>query len=80
LHVERMGRGYAWLDTGTTDSLLEASQFVGTLERRQGLKVSCPEEIALRLGYVTARELEPWLARLGTGPYTNYVRRVVASL
>jgi glucose-1-phosphate thymidylyltransferase len=80
LHVERMGRGYAWLDTGTTDSLLEASQFVGTLERRQGLKVSCPEEIALRLGYVTARELEPWLARLGNGPYTNYVRRVVASL
>jgi glucose-1-phosphate thymidylyltransferase len=80
MHVERMGRGYAWLDTGTTDSLLEASEFVAMLERRQGLKISCPEEIALRLGYVTPRELEPWLAELGKGGYADYVRRVAESL
>ncbi len=80
MHVERMGRGYAWLDTGTTESLLEASEFVGMLERRQGLKIGCPEEIALRLGYVTARELEPWLAELGNGTYADYVRRVAESL
>jgi glucose-1-phosphate thymidylyltransferase len=80
LHVERMGRGYAWLDTGTTDSLLEASEFVSTLERRQGLKISCPEEIALRLGLVTPRELESWLGELGNNAYADYVRRVAASL
>jgi glucose-1-phosphate thymidylyltransferase len=80
LHVERMGRGYAWLDTGTTDSLLEASEFVSTLERRQGLKISCPEEIALRLGFVTPRELDPWLGELGNNAYADYVRRVAASL
>ena len=75
-----MGRGYAWLDTGTTDSLLEAAEFVATLERRQGLKVACPEEIALRMGFVTPKDMEPWLATLGKGPYADYVRRVVASL
>jgi len=76
LRVERMGRGIAWLDTGTSDSLLEASEFVAMLERRQGLKVCCPEEIALRLGYVTLAELEPWLAKLGKSGYGDYVRRV----
>jgi len=76
MHVERMGRGYAWLDTGTTDSLLEASEYVAMLERRQGLKICCPEEIALRLGYVTPRELAPWLAELGKGAYADYVRWV----
>jgi len=80
LHVERMGRGYAWLDMGTVDSLLEASEFVSTLERRQGLKIGCPEEIALRLGYITIDEVEPWLAELGRGGYADYVRRVAASL
>jgi glucose-1-phosphate thymidylyltransferase len=80
IHVERMGRGYAWLDTGTTDSLLEASEYVAMLERRQGLKICCPEEIALRLGYVTAREMEPWLAELGAGSYVSYVRGVAKSL
>jgi glucose-1-phosphate thymidylyltransferase len=80
LNVERMGRGYAWLDTGTTDSLLEASEFVAMLERRQGLKISCPEEIALRLKYVTPGEMEPWLRELGKGSYADYVRRVVGSL
>ena len=80
MHVERMGRGYAWLDTGTTDSLLEASEYVAMLERRQCLKICCPEEIALRLGYVTPRELQPWLAELGKGAYADYVRRVAESL
>jgi glucose-1-phosphate thymidylyltransferase len=54
LHVEQMGRGYAWLDTGTTDSLLGASEFVAVLERRQGVKICCPEEIALRSGFIRA--------------------------
>src|SRR5262249_27364591 len=80
LHVERMGRGYAWLDMGTMDSLLEASEFVSTLERRQGLKIGCPEEIALRFGHVTLDEMEPWLAELGNGSYADYVRGVAASL
>jgi glucose-1-phosphate thymidylyltransferase len=80
LHVERMGRGYAWLDMGTMDSLLEASEFVSTLERRQGLKIGCPEEIALRLGYVTIDDIAPWLSEMGNGGYADYVRRVAASL
>jgi glucose-1-phosphate thymidylyltransferase len=80
LHVERLGRGYAWLDTGTIDSLLEASEFVAMLERRQGLKISCPEEIALRLGLVTPKELQPWLAELGKGSYADYVRQIAESL
>jgi glucose-1-phosphate thymidylyltransferase len=80
LQVERMGRGYAWFDTGTTDSLLEASEFVAMLERRQGLKICCPEEIALRLGYVTPGDLKPWLAELGRGPYAEYIRKVMESL
>jgi glucose-1-phosphate thymidylyltransferase len=80
LYVERMGRGYAWLDTGTMDSLLEASEFVATLERRQGLKIGCPEEIALRLGYVSIDAMEPWLSTLGKSGYASYVRRVSASL
>jgi len=80
LQVERMGRGYAWLDMGTMDSLLEASEFVSTIERRTGLKIGCPEEIALRLGYVSIGEIEPWLAELGSSGYADYVRRVAASL
>ena len=80
LHVERMGRGFAWLDTGTFDSLTEASDFVATLERRQGLKIACPEEIALRLGFTTLDAMEPWLARLGKSTYASYVRRIGASL
>jgi glucose-1-phosphate thymidylyltransferase len=80
LHVERMGRGYAWLDMGTMDSLLEASEFVSTIERRTGLKIGCPEEIALRLGHVAAGDLEPWLAELGGSGYADYVRRIASSL
>jgi glucose-1-phosphate thymidylyltransferase len=80
LHVERMGRGYAWLDMGTMDSLLEASEFVSMIERRTGLKIGCLEEIALRFGYTTMDEIEPWLAELGNSGYADYVRRVAASL
>jgi glucose-1-phosphate thymidylyltransferase len=76
LNVVRMGRGFAWLDTGTFDSLLAAGEFVATLERRQNLKVACPEEIALRMGFVTPAEIEPWLARLGKSDYATYVRKV----
>jgi glucose-1-phosphate thymidylyltransferase len=80
LHVERMGRGYAWLDTGTASSLLDASEYVATIERRQGLKISCPEEIALRLGFVTFAELQPHLNRLGNSDYATYVRKIAQTL
>ena len=80
LSVERMGRGFAWLDTGTFDSLQEASEFVGTLERRQGLKIACLEEIALRQGFVSLAELGPWLDRLGKSAYASYIRRVAQTL
>jgi len=77
LNVERMGRGFAWLDTGTFDSLHGAGEYVATLERRQGLKVCCPEEIALRQGFVTPDTIEPWLLRLGRSDYASYIRRVI---
>ncbi|QIG51850.1 glucose-1-phosphate thymidylyltransferase RfbA [Nordella sp. HKS 07] len=80
LNVIRMGRGFAWLDTGTFDSLLAAGEFVATLERRQNLKVSCPEEIALRMGFTTYVEMEPWLSRLGNSSYAAYVRKVASNL
>ena len=76
LQVEVMGRGYAWLDTGTPDSLLEAADFVGTLERRQGTKIACPEEIAFRAGFIDERQLEAAIAKLGKSDYANYLRRV----
>jgi glucose-1-phosphate thymidylyltransferase len=77
LNMEIMGRGYAWLDTGTHDSLLEASQFIATLENRQGLKVSCPEEIAYRRGWITASQLEKLAAPLSTNGYGHYLQRVL---
>lgn len=80
LNVVRMGRGFAWLDTGTFDSLLAASEFVATLERRQNMKVCCPEEIALRLGYVTVGAMAPWLRRLGDCDYARYVASVARQL
>ena len=80
LTVQRMGRGFAWLDTGTSQALLEASEFVAMLERRQGMKICCPEEIALRLGYVTPGELKPWLARIGKSAYGEYVLRVASQI
>ena len=71
-----MGRGYAWLDTGTPDSLLEAAEFVATLERRQGMKIACPEEIAWRNGFIDDTGLERAIARLGKGEYASYLRRL----
>lgn len=77
LHVEIMGRGYAWLDTGTPDSLLEAAEFVSTLERRQGMKIACPEEIAWRSGFIDDHELLRAADRLGQGQYARYVRSLL---
>jgi glucose-1-phosphate thymidylyltransferase len=76
LSVEVMGRGIAWLDTGTHDSLLEASAFVQTIEKRQGLKVACPEEIAYRAGFIDAGELESLAASL-RNDYGEYLREVL---
>ena len=77
LNVEIMGRGYAWLDTGTHDSLLEASQFIATIENRQGLKVSCPEEIGYRKGWINATQLEKLAAPLSKNGYGQYLQRVL---
>jgi glucose-1-phosphate thymidylyltransferase len=76
LAVELMGRGYAWLDTGTPDSLLEASAFVGTLEKRQGFRVACPEEIAFRQGYISRNDLEALGVRLGKSDYAQYLLEI----
>jgi glucose-1-phosphate thymidylyltransferase len=76
LHVEVMGRGYAWLDTGTPQSLLEAAEFVGTLERRQGTKIACPEEIAFRMGFIDEPRLEAAIDRLGKSDYARYLRAI----
>jgi glucose-1-phosphate thymidylyltransferase len=77
LNVEIMGRGYAWLDTGTHDSLLEAGQFIATIEKRQGLKVACPEEIAFRQGWITAQQLESLAQPLSKNGYGQYLLRVL---
>jgi glucose-1-phosphate thymidylyltransferase len=77
LHVEKFRRGFAWLDTGTFDSLRDASDYIATIERRQGLKVSCPEEIALRMGFITADQLRRSMGRLGDGAYAAYLERAI---
>ena len=79
LEVEVMGRGTAWLDTGTHESLLEASNFIQTLERRQGLKVSCPEEIAYRMGYIDAAALERLAAPMSKNAYGKYLLDVLTN-
>jgi glucose-1-phosphate thymidylyltransferase len=73
LAVERMGRGFAWLDTGTPDSLLEAADFVATLERRQGVRIACPEEVAFNQGYIDRNQLERLGQALGKSAYGRYV-------
>jgi glucose-1-phosphate thymidylyltransferase len=77
LDVEVMGRGFAWLDTGTHESLLEASQFIETVEKRQGLKVACPEEIAYRLGFINQEQLGRLASAMNNG-YGEYLRQIVA--
>lgn len=76
LTVERMGRGFAWLDTGTPDSLLEAAEYVRTLERRQGLKIACPEEVAYRMGFIDRAQLIVLAEQLSKSAYGEYLRRI----
>jgi glucose-1-phosphate thymidylyltransferase len=77
LDVVPMGRGFAWLDTGTHETLLEASAFIETIERRQGLKVACPEEIAFRMGYITAVQLRALARPLANSSYGQYLEKVL---
>ena len=77
LDVQVMGRGMAWLDTGTHESLLEASQFIQTIERRQGLKIACPEEIAYRMGYIRADQLKALAGPLGKSAYGTYLLALI---
>ena len=77
LHVELMGRGFAWLDTGTHDSLIEASQFIATIEKRQGLKVACPEEIAYRQQWIDAEQLNRLAQPLLKNGYGHYLQRLL---
>jgi glucose-1-phosphate thymidylyltransferase len=77
LEVVQMGRGIAWLDTGTHAALLEASMFIETIEKRQGLKVACPEEIAYRMGYISAGELEKLAISLGNNSYAQYLKDIL---
>jgi glucose-1-phosphate thymidylyltransferase len=79
LHAERLGRGHAWLDTGTPESLLEASQFIETVERRQGLKVGCPEEVAWHMRFIDDADLEKLAARMGNSSYGRYLLSLVHS-
>jgi glucose-1-phosphate thymidylyltransferase len=78
LSVELMGRGYAWLDTGTPDSLLEAAQFVATLEKRQSFKIACPEEVAFHMGYIGGRQLEHLAESLKKSAYGRYLKSVLS--
>jgi glucose-1-phosphate thymidylyltransferase len=79
LTVEQMGRGFAWLDTGTPDSLLAASDFVGTLEKRQGFRIACPEEIAFKQGFIDRHQLEKLGAALGKSDYAKYVQALAGA-
>jgi glucose-1-phosphate thymidylyltransferase len=80
LHAEQLGRGYAWLDTGTHDALLDAGQFIATIERRQGLKVACPEEIAFRLGWISPDALARLAHRCGNNSYGAYLMSLLGDV
>jgi glucose-1-phosphate thymidylyltransferase len=77
LRTQVLGRGIAWLDTGTHDSLLEAATFIHTIEKRQGLKVACPEEIVYRLGYIDADQLRGLAANIAKSTYGQYLLRIL---
>ena len=77
MRTQVLGRGFAWLDTGTHDSLIEAAIFIETIEKRQGLKIACPEEIAYRLGWIDAARLETLIARVAKSGYGRYLRSVL---
>lgn len=77
LYVEKLGRGTAWLDTGTMDSLLQAAEFVHVIEKRQGLKIACPEEIGFNQGWVTKEQLARQVVRLGKSGYGQYLKRFI---
>ncbi|MET4089313.1 glucose-1-phosphate thymidylyltransferase RfbA [Bradyrhizobium sp. S3.5.5] len=76
LHVERLGRGFAWLDAGTPESLLDAAEFVATVEKRQGFRIACPEEVAFNEGYIDRAQLERLAADMGKGDYATYLRNL----
>ena len=77
LKVELLGRGYAWLDTGTPDSLMDASNYIATIERRQGLKIGCIEEVAFRMGYIDEKQFQEIIGRLPENDYSKYLREVL---
>ncbi len=77
LRVQRMGRGMAWLDTGTHDALFEATVFIRTIERRQGFKIACPEEVALRCGYIQPQKLEAAIGSMSKSGYAEYLRTIL---
>ncbi len=77
LSVEKLGRGFAWFDAGTHESLLQASEFIHTIEERQGLKIGCPEEIAYRMGFIDAAALEKLIRSIANSDYTAYLRRLL---
>ena len=77
LHVEKLGRGIAWLDTGTHESLMQAANFIQVIEERQGLKVSCVEEIAYRMGYIDAAQLEELARELRSNGYGEYLLKLL---
>jgi glucose-1-phosphate thymidylyltransferase len=79
LQMVKLGRGFAWLDTGTHDSLLQASHFVETIEKRQGYKIACLEEIAYRLGYINSATLEKNIAAYGKSQYADYLKEFCAN-
>lgn len=79
LRVEMIGRGFAWLDTGTPDSLLDAADFVATLEKRQGLKFGCPEEVAMRMGFIDGEQFKDLIESLPHCPYRDYLNKIQAN-
>jgi glucose-1-phosphate thymidylyltransferase len=76
LHLEILGRGVAWLDTGTHESLLDASSYIKTIEERQGLKIGCVEEVAYRMGFINAKQLKKLIKPLARSTYGNYLKDI----